>query len=247
MLLLDLGNSAIKAQWWRDDELQNSFSCRFKTGWLARFKAYLGLVKAGRAYYSSVLGEQAEVEFIESLGQIFDVDKMVKFISLKSSHGVRNAYPVAEGLGVDRWLCLLGAAARVRQDIVIIDAGSAITIDLMRADGQHLGGAILPGFNTTIAGFKQIMRTANFDHPDILKTDEPGCSTEACIHIDYGSTDPLIVRQLVDRWIERLAADAVVIVTGGDASRIEKHARHRFLIMPDLVFHGMRRQLESQQ
>jgi len=247
MLLLDLGNSAIKAQWWCDDELQNSFSCRFRTGWLPRFEAYLKEVKAAHCYYSSVLGEQAEDEFIASLRQIFDAEKIKKFSALESSHGIHNAYPVATGLGVDRWLCLLGAAARVKQDVVIIDAGSAITIDLLRADGQHLGGAILPGFNTSLARFKTIMRKADFDHPDIAKTDEPGCSTEACINIDYQPTDAEIVRQLVDRWIGRLAADAVLIVSGGDASLIDGHEGHRFLIMPDLVFHGMRRQLESQQ
>jgi type III pantothenate kinase len=247
MLLLDLGNSAIKAQWWRDGELQNSFSCRFRTGWLPRFEAYLKQIKAGHCYYSSVLGEQAEGEFIASLRQVFDAGKIEKLAALKSSHGVHSAYPVATGLGVDRWLCLLGAAARVKQDAVIIDAGSAITIDLLRADGQHLGGAILAGFNTSLARFKAIMRKADFDHPDIAKTDEPGCSTEACINIDYLPTDAEIVRQLVDRWFGRLAADAVLIVSGGDASLIDRHEGHRHLIMPDLVFHGMRRQLGSQQ
>ena len=222
MLLLDLGNSAIKCQWWHDDQLRNSFSCRFRNGWLARFEAYLRQIDPGRCYYSSVLGEPDEVEFLEYLEKFLHVDKIEKFRSLKSSHGVHNAYSVPEGLGVDRWLCLLGAAARMPQDLVIIDAGSALTIDLLRADGQHLGGAILPGFNTTIASFKQIMRTADFDHPDIAITDEPGCSTEACIHINYESTDPLVVRQLLDRWIGRLVADPIMIVPGGDASRIEK-------------------------
>ncbi len=247
MLLLDLGNSAIKAQWWRDDELQNSFSCRFRTGWLPRFEAYLKEVEAGHCYYSSVLGEQAEGEFIASLRQVFDAEKIDKFSALKTSHGVHNAYPVAAGLGVDRWLCLLGAAARVKQDLVIIDAGSAITIDLLRADGQHLGGAILAGYNTSLARFKAIMRNADFSHPDIAKTDEPGGSTEACINIDYQPTDADIVRQLVDRWVGLLAADAVLIVTGGDAGLIGRHEGHRFLIIPDLVFQGMRRQLDSQQ
>jgi pantothenate kinase type III len=51
----------------------------------------------------------------------------------------------------------------------------------------------------------------------------------------------------VARWIERLAADAVLIVNGGDADLIERHEKHRFLVMPDLVFRGMRRQLENQQ
>jgi type III pantothenate kinase len=247
MLLLDLGNSAIKCQWWRGDFLQNSFSCRFKTGWLSRLQTYLEQVNPTSCYYSSVLVEQIEAELIDSLRQSFDLERIEKFSALKSSHGVHNAYLVPEGLGVDRWLCLLGAAARVKQDSMIIDAGSAITIDLLRGDGQHLGGMIIPGFNTSISRFKEIMRSADFHHPDIKKTDQPGCSTEACINIDYASTSTHFVRQLVERWIGKLASDAVLIVTGGDASLVEGHEKHRFLVMPDLVFHGMRRQLENQQ
>ena len=246
MLLLDLGNSAIKCQWWHGDALQSSFSCRFKAGWLPRLRAYLDEVNPTCCYYSSVLAEQREAELIASLREIFDLERIEKFSALKSSHGVFNAYSVPESLGVDRWLCLLGARARVKQDLMIVDAGSAITIDLLQADGQHLGGAILPGFNTSIERFKEIMRSADFDHPDIVKTDQPGCSTEACINIDYDSTTIQIVRQLVARWIERLAADAVLIVNGGDADLIEQHQKHRFLVMPDLVFRGMRRQLENQ-
>ena len=247
MLLMDLGNSAIKCQWWHEDELQSSYSCRFKQGWMPRFEAYLREIRPSHCYYSSVLGEQAEAEFFNSPGRFIDVERIEKFSAQKSSHGVHNAYPLAERLGVDRWLCLLGASARVKQDIVIVDAGSAITIDLLRADGQHLGGAILAGFNTPMARFKQIMRKVDFDHPDIVKTDEPGCSTEACINIDCGVTDAKIVRKLVDRWIKRLDADAVLIVTGGDAGLVERHEKHRFLIMPDLVFYGMRRQLDGQE
>ena len=113
----------------------------------------------------------------------------------------------------------------------------------VRGDGQHLGGAILPGFNTTLERFKQILHMADFTHPDISKNDEPGCSTEACIHIDYVPTDVAVVEGLIDRWIGRLASDAVLIVTGGDANRIQSGRYKHLRIVPDLVFRGMLQQI----
>lgn len=247
MLLLDAGNSAIKAQWWQRDSLQYSFSCRMVTGWQPVFESRLRDTDASHCHYTSGQVDQLEVELLTSLDDFFAPENIHKFVALEVSHGVRNAYRPANGIGVDRWLCLLGAAAINHNDVMIVDAGSAITLDLLRADGQHLGGAILPGFNTPIARFKQILHRADFDHADISKNDEPGCSTEACIQIDYETTDEAIVEELIDRWHGRLAPGAALIITGGDADRIKSHRFSNVRIVPDLVFQGMRKKLENQE
>ncbi|WP_417690010.1 type III pantothenate kinase [Pseudidiomarina sp.] len=59
--------------------------------------------------------------------------------------GVRNAYAAPSTLGVDRWLALLGAYNEQPKATVIIDAGTAITVDWVTAEGAHLGGWIAPG------------------------------------------------------------------------------------------------------
>jgi len=247
MLLLDIGNSAVKAQWWQDDELQLSFNARHAPGWRTGLVAFLAEIRAARCYYSSVLKDELEAELLAALGENLPGIKIHRITPLACCQGVRNAYQPAEGIGVDRWLCLLGAAELIADDLMIVDAGSAITIDLMRAGGRHLGGAILPGFNTTMQRFKQILHGVDFSHPDINKNDDPGCSTEACIHIDYAPTDIASVERLIDRWFERLSPDASLIITGGDANCIKTNRYNHFQIVPDLVFRGMRRQLESQQ
>lgn len=247
MLLLDIGNSAIKAQWWLNKELKHSFSARYVSGWQARFSAFLTEINVENCYYSSVQKEALESELLTPVKQLFPAVNMHRLTPLACCDGVRNAYQPAAGIGVDRWLCLLGAAALTSNDVMIVDAGSAITVDLLRGDGQHLGGAILPGFNTSLERFKQILHKADFEHPDISKNDEPGCSTEACIHIDYEPTDVAVVERLIGNWFERLAPDAVLIVTGGDANLIHSDRFNHFRIVPDLVFRGMRQQLVSQQ
>jgi type III pantothenate kinase len=246
MLLLDLGNSAVKGQWWDDGELRLAFTCRFQTGWQARLTACLADTVAERCYFSSAQSPQVEGEITSLLEGFVGSSNLVRLVAAKTCCGVTNAYAKPASLGVDRWLSLLGTAGLVRQDAIIVDAGSAITIDLLRADGQHLGGAILPGFNTSTEQFKRIMRNADFDHPEIIHTNDPGCFTEACINIDYQTTDTGTVERLVDRWSGRLAADAVLIVAGGGGSYLHKHLDRENRLVPDLVFKGMRRQLESQ-
>lgn len=245
MLLLDIGNSAIKGQKWDDGQLNLAFTCRFQAGWQARMAACLGPTRADRCYYSSVHNAQVESEIFSLLDGIVPSSNLLRLVPEKTGRGVISAYLEPASLGADRWLGLIGAAALVQQDVIIVDLGSAITIDLLRADGQHLGGAILPGFNSSIEQFKRIMRTADFDHPDISLTDDPGHFTEACINIDYETTDTSVVEGLVDRWSERLAPDAVLIVTGGGASDAHKRLTRDHRLVPDLVFQGMRRQMES--
>ncbi|MBL0711730.1 MAG: type III pantothenate kinase, partial [Colwellia sp.] len=68
----------------------------------------------------------------------------------KKNH-IITAYQVPSQLGVDRWLALIGAAAHFpNKNILIIDAGTATTIDLLTSNGQHQGGWILAGIKTLI-------------------------------------------------------------------------------------------------
>jgi type III pantothenate kinase len=70
----------------------------------------------------------------------------VEFIHTQAtSHGVRVAYTDPSRLGVDRFLALVAARHHILTARVIIDCGTAVTIDALSLDGRHLGGLILPG------------------------------------------------------------------------------------------------------
>ena len=90
----------------------------------------------------------------------------------------------------------------------------------------------------------------DFKHDEISNIEQPGRSTEACIQLNYeelsdGESDQSSVENLIDRWLKRLNADAELIISGGDARRINVRAGHGHRVVPDLVFRGMRRQLEN--
>jgi type III pantothenate kinase len=62
-------------------------------------------------------------------------------------HGLTNGYLDPSLLGADRWLALIGAWTKARSALCVVDAGTAVKVDSVDADGQHLGGLIVPGIH----------------------------------------------------------------------------------------------------
>lgn len=240
MILLDCGNSNLKAQLRSDGQVQASYSCSYKTGWNQRLNRWMEDLPALHCYLASVLDETRQARLEQCLAAKFET-AVTRFRSLPEALGVRNGYLQPGQLGIDRWIALIAAAEIVDGNAVVIDAGSAITLDLLRADGQHLGGAILPGFNTSLDAFKRIFNLIDFDDPAIAETAEPGCSTEAAIHINYAHSPIEYLPRLVNRWISYLDNDATLLLAGGDAARVQCTLDQQSRIVPDLVFRGMTR------
>ena len=249
MIFLDCGNSQIKAQYFQDNRLQASFACSYRIDWTHHLSHWLESLECTCAHLCSVLDRARQAELDACLARRFGV-AVNRFGSEPQALGVTNGYACPDRLGVDRWMVLLGAAGMTSSDCIVIDAGSAITIDLLRGDGRHLGGAILPGFNTSIEAFKCIFSHIDFSHPAIADSTMPGCSTEAAIQIDYAHHTTESLPALVNRWIPLLQDDVTLLLTGGDAGRVQQLHDHKLLdqemrIVPDLVFRGMRRLVDG--
>ncbi|MFD2447090.1 type III pantothenate kinase [Vogesella fluminis] len=79
-----------------------------------------------------------------------------------AAFGVRNHYRNVAEQGADRWLAVLGARqCYPAQDVVIASAGTALTVEALTAEGDYLGGLILPGYRLMLASLAQ--NTANLD------------------------------------------------------------------------------------
>lgn len=131
-----------------------------------------------------------------------------------------------ESMGIDRIAC-----CEAVDNALIIDAGSAITIDKIQ-DGKHTGGYIYPGFKAMEKCFKDISTrlevSFNFD---VDLATMPKNTRDA---LSYGAIHPLISS------IQKLSDDLDVIITGGDAERL-----HPFIpqatVDHELVFKGMKK------
>ena len=240
MILLDCGNSHLKAQWHKAGQLQASYSCCYNRDWAQCLGRWLQDLPAKHCYFASVLDATREARLEQCLKQKFGT-AVTRFVSMPQALGVTNAYREPERLGVDRWMALIAASKLVSGDVFVIDAGSAITLDLLRADGKHLGGAILPGINTSLDAFKRIFSHIDFNDPVIAETNEPGCSTEEAIHINYAHSSIDLLPGLVNRWTSYFDNDATILLAGGDAVRVQSELQSPARIVPDLVFLGMAR------
>lgn len=238
MILLDCGNSSLKAQYRRSGRVVSSFASSYRGDWPRRLMHWMQNTGASRCCLSSVLDVKRQAQLDQCLERRFGA-AVTRFESELRNGEVLNGYEQPGQLGVDRWLAMIGAAEMVKSDCIVIDAGSAITLDLLRVDGQHLGGAILPGINTSLDRFKQIFSHIDFDDPRIAQTGEPGSSTEAAIQIDYPNRSIDRLRDLVTSWIQRLDQNASILLAGGDAFRVQSELEQPGRIVPDLVFLGM--------
>ena len=167
--------------------------------------------------------------------------------SERSGWGVTNAYTQPRRMGVDRWVAMIGAWAEVRAACLVVDAGTAVTIDALDDEGNHLGGQIIAGV-ATMAG---ALAAATSDIP--LVKAAPG--REAADLGMFARTTASAVREgaqnavagAVDRAIRTLQSNAYrprVVLTGGDASRILNALCETPLHRPHLVLQGLAHMLD---
>ncbi|WP_157954447.1 type III pantothenate kinase [Saccharospirillum mangrovi] len=147
--------------------------------------------------------------------------------------GLRLVYAEPQRLGVDRWLTMLALLERGRP-VVIIDAGTALTIDVLSADRNHLGGYILPG----LALMRRALVDDTFALPPVSQPGQlvPGTSTAECIA--NGSVLALI-GAVESALAQSPVAAADVIWTGGDAAALRNLSAWPGEHHPQLIFEGM--------
>lgn len=148
--------------------------------------------------------------------------------------GVINAYGADSArLGVDRWLGLIAAQA-MPGDVCVVDCGTAVTLDVLRRDGQHLGGYILPGLAMMSDVLSHKTGRVRIDTA-LPATLALGCSTSESV---INGTMMAVVSM-----VERVAAEhrAHLVLTGGDADSVSPFLSIQHIVEPELLLHGLQR------
>jgi type III pantothenate kinase len=135
--------------------------------------------------------------------------------------GVRNGYQDVTRLGVDRWLALVAAYAQTSAACCIVDCGTTITVDLVAADGRHLGGYIVPGLylmRDALAARSRALSTA----PSDWEAATPGTSTVAAVHNGILAMALGFLRD-IHHQDARAGRQVEWFLTGGDAPYLAAH------------------------
>ena len=237
MLTVDIGNSNIKWAAWDGGRIVERGCCGFSRHEPERaLSIWRDIRPQERVVVSCVAGKAVEQALVQWVQQHWSVQPEI----LRSSaqlNGVTNAYTDPAQYGVDRWAALLGAHSQYDGPVCIIDAGSAITIDLLDAAGVHHGGRILPGLS--------MMREALFEgaagieraegDPVMFARNTADAVSSGTLHMLHAA-----LLEVVESARRCLGSGMKIIITGGMSEQVMSLPDlPEMLHEPDLVFIGL--------
>lgn len=233
ILLLDFGNTRVKAAVMDGSVMRHIYAGPVLQESLS--EAVEGLRIDGGMWCSVHKPDDSVIGWMEGLG--------LKPLTPSTPVPIVNAYGTPQLLGMDRLAAVVGAwSMRPGQDLLVIDAGTAITYDFVSADGTYMGGNIAPGIGLRFASLHEHtsqlpLVTAHGDVP------LSGCDTVSAIRggVLRG------VRYEVKGYIDELSArypSLLVFLTGGDADFFDIRGKSTIFAVPDLVLYGLFRIVE---
>ena len=241
LLLIDIGNTRIKwarlaegrigeqsaavhANWTRDDFIQQILSSG---------------ARAERVFIANVGGKRMGDLAQAAITHAWHIEP--RFVhSPAAQAGIRNAYPDPGRLGVDRWLAMLGGRALEPRPLCVVSVGTAMTIDGLDANGQHLGGVIVPGPDLMVSSLLKntsdiAQRAAGGQARDELFAD----NTLGAIQQGAVQALAALVDRARDTLQKQLGQAPVLLLTGGASSRIQGAIHSPGREIPDLVLRGL--------
>ncbi len=223
-LELDVGNTRTK--WRLCDDYSVFESGKNIIDELALEPWWLSVVEV--VWVSSVGREQDEV-----IRKLFPKAQFA--VSQVAHFGLSNSYEDPHKMGVDRWLAMQAVwSEQPNKAHIVIDAGTAITLDVIDEFGRHVGGYICPGFNmmkaSLLGGTQRVMAQDSWQLGRAL-----GNNTQDCV--DHG------IQDMVACWLEGHRSrqpNACIWVTGGDGMRLVSLLSSPVTFEADLVLDGLK-------
>jgi len=136
--------------------------------------------------------------------------------------GITLCYDNPQELGIDRALAAAAAYNRFKTELIVLDFGTATTIDYVSSKGEFMGGSIMPGLGTAADSlFEKTSQLPRVDY-DLPKS-VLGTNTTACLQIGILGGYCLMIKGMIQRIREQVESAPRVIATGGLAPLITRH------------------------
>ncbi|WEN15010.1 type III pantothenate kinase [Rhodanobacter sp. AS-Z3] len=237
-LLLDLGNTRLKWAWqtasdgWLKQgalDWRENLEPALEAGW-AELPRPLQVIAA------SVVDATREGQVTALALRLFGLP-VIWMRTPAQACGVRNAYAEPQRLGVDRFLVMVAARAASHLPCVLVGVGTALTLDALAADGQHLGGLIAPG--------PQLMQQSLFDATarisplDSGQVVELADNTADAVASGCWQAAAALVDRFASRMTVRLGTVPEVVLGGGDAASLLPLLSQPGRLSHDAVLRGL--------
>lgn len=238
VLELDAGNTRLKWRWLDAGARRLASGVAVRAEGMPLWSRCPGDAPAPEVRVVSVAGADFDAELVAALGAAgFPAPRFARASAREGR--LRSGYREPERLGADRWVALVAATEATAGACAVLDAGSAITLDLVDAEGRHEGGWIVPGLNLMRRSLLRDTAGIRFDREDAECEGAPGATTaeavmEGTLHMarDFARC----------RWDAFRAREpgAVLFVTGGDGERVAGGLAGDVRATPELVLDGLR-------
>lgn len=237
ILLIDLGNTRLKwALWDRGLTGCHAFlvdKADFAKTLVSSFKV---LPEVERAIVVSVADKDRTTALKSWLLSKRNIET-TEIRTQKEAFGVVNEYEKIETLGADRWVALVAARQHSRKATVVIDCGTAVTIDVLDGLGNFKGGVILPGRGLMQKSLNQTAAGIDVEAMSVERV--WGTSTQEAVAVGCVFGLAGAIERVVRGHINQLGGEANVLLTGGDADTLKPYLPDSYECVPDLVFEGM--------
>ena len=240
ILVIDVGNSRLK------------WALRGSRGWTARgavanqdigslaVRDWQNLERPMRAVGVNVAGESARVRVEGQLGRW---RLPIEWLSATAeAGGVTNHYQVPSQLGADRWASLVAARRRavaanesVPRACIVVNAGTAVTIDALDGDGVFRGGLILPGIDVMLRALAD--STAGLRKPPGNFADYPANTPDALFSGAVQAACGAI--EQMRRRLRGHGPEVTCYLAGGSAADIAPHLSAPVELVENLVLEGV--------
>ncbi len=235
-LIVDIGNTFIKVALFNEGEFVRDFTSERLHA--STLKEFLGDVEPERAIICSTRRDMDEMAAI-----VDEVCSDILLFDWKSPLPIKNGYKTPETLGGDRVAAAVGATVLYpHRASLIVDFGTAVTIDYVDAEGVYRGGVISLGMGSRFRALHDY--TARL--PICSASDGQGLqgvtTREA---IELGVMNSLTFE--IEGYISRMRAkneDLLIIFTGGDAKNFDKRIKNAIFATSNLVLVGLNKILE---
>ncbi len=238
---IDVGNSSLKGGLFDRGDLQETFRISIEEGEAAAASAVAARIKASGVDYLGVSSVVPSVSnaiqnAVESEGSV-----SVFALNYRAALPFELRYETPETMGVDRIAAAAGAwegfGGTSERPIVVVDAGTAVTADVL-VNGSLLGGLIIPGPELQRRAVRS--GTAQLPVVDLVwpaRVISRSTREAVASGIMFGFVDS--VRGILVRIIDELGQQPHVVVTGGWGKLLSSKIAQANLHDPDLVLRGL--------
>ncbi len=245
ILLFDIGNTNTHVGLADEKRVVKQMNLPTR-GWFdgnvsARIKKFAGKNKIGSAVLCSVV-PRATPEVQKVIRKIWKFNPLE--LNSKTVRGIGIDYPKPESIGADRLANAVAAKFHFSAPVVVVDFGTAVTFDVVNANGNYIGGIIAPG----LAAMTDYLHEKTALLPKI-KIVEPknvvGKSTEQAMLTGAVHGYRGLVRQLIAELKRELRSKNLpVIATGGYAKLIAAKLPEISAVRNNLTLEGLRLQIK---